>query len=127
MYESCRLLNSNTVKIGDVVKDIKDRSKNKWIDRYQNVVGKFDDEEYEQANREARDFIGELNDQNIRNTPLSLEIFIIGMDASIKAGNPDLSLIEEAQRLADNDSTVLLRSLLVNIQKFEANSIIRLE
>jgi hypothetical protein len=47
-----------------------------------------------------------------------LEIYIIGIDASIKANNPDLSLTEEAQRLANNDPTVLLRGLAVKIQEF---------
>jgi hypothetical protein len=104
-----------------VVKDIKDKSKNKWINRYQNIARKFHDEEYEQTNREARDFISELNSQSVRNILLSLEIYIIGIDASIRAGNPDISLIEEATRLADNDTTILLRSLAIKIQEFDVN------
>jgi hypothetical protein len=89
MYESCRVLNSKLIRIGDVVKDIKDKSKNKWIDRYQNIAKKFHDEDYEQANGEDRDFIYELNSQNVRNKPLSLEVYVIGIDASLKAGNTD--------------------------------------
>jgi hypothetical protein len=54
----------------------------------------FHDEDYEQANREARDFICELNGQGIRSNPVSLEVYIIGVDASIKEGNPDISIIE---------------------------------
>jgi hypothetical protein len=41
IYEFCRLLNSKLIKIGNIVKDIKNKSKNKWIDRYQNMVGNF--------------------------------------------------------------------------------------
>jgi hypothetical protein len=44
----------------------------------------------------VRDFIYELNAKNVRNTSLNLEIYVIGIVASIKADNPDLSLIEEA-------------------------------
>jgi hypothetical protein len=117
MYETCRLFNSKLIKIGEVAKDIK----NKRVSRYQNKARKYHDKDYEQANREVRDFIYELNDQNTRNTPLSLEVYIIGIGASIKEGNPDLALIEEAQRLADNSLTVLLRSLVVKILEFEVN------
>jgi hypothetical protein len=43
-----------------MVKDIKDKSKEKWISKYQNLARKLHAKDY-QANREARDFIYELN------------------------------------------------------------------
>jgi hypothetical protein len=42
-------------------------------------------------------------------------VYIIGIDASVKAENPDITLIEEAMRLADNDSSILLRNLAIKI------------
>jgi hypothetical protein len=33
-------------------------------------------------------------------------VYIIGSDASIKAGNPDIALIEEAMILSDNDPSI---------------------
>lgn len=35
--------------------------------------------------------------------------------------NPDKALIEEGLRIADNDTAILLRSLVMTIQKFEVN------
>jgi hypothetical protein len=46
-------------------------------------------------------------------------VYIIDIDASIKAGNQDIALNDEAMRLADNDTSVLLRGLAVKIQEFE--------
>jgi hypothetical protein len=42
--------------------------------------------DYEQANREARDLICELNGREVRNYHVFLEVYIIGIDASIKQG-----------------------------------------
>jgi hypothetical protein len=56
-------MNSKMIKIGQVVRDIKDKSTEKWISRYQMIARMLHDEDYEQANREARDFICELNGQ----------------------------------------------------------------
>jgi hypothetical protein len=81
----------------------------------------FHDEDYEQANREARDFICKLNGRGVRNNPVFLDVYIIGIDVSIKAGNPDIGLIVEAMGLADNDSPILLRNLAIKIQEFEVN------
>jgi hypothetical protein len=57
MYEACRVLNSKLLKIGVIVKDIKGRSKEKWISKYQNLARKIHDEDYEQANREERFYL----------------------------------------------------------------------
>jgi hypothetical protein len=46
---------------------------------------------------------------------------VVNIDASIKAGDPDLSLFEEALRLADNDPLIMLRSLAIKIQELEVN------
>jgi hypothetical protein len=37
--------------------------------------------------------------------------------------NPDIALIEEALKLADNDPSVLLRNLAIKIQEFEVNQV----
>jgi hypothetical protein len=55
MIASCRLLNSKLIRIGDMVKDIKDKSKIKWINRDKSIARKFHDEEYEHDNLEARE------------------------------------------------------------------------
>jgi hypothetical protein len=68
------------------------------------------DEDYEQENRGSRDLICELIGGGVRNNPVFLEVYIIGIDASIKAGKLDIALIEEAMRLADNDPSILLRN-----------------
>jgi hypothetical protein len=81
----------------------------------------FHDEDHKRANKEAKDFICELNGQGVRNNPVSLEVYIIDVDASIKAGNPDIAIIEETIRLADNDHTILLRSFAIKVQEFEVN------
>jgi hypothetical protein len=47
MYESCRFFNSKLIRIGDVVKDIKDRSKEKWVSRHQKIARMFHDEDYD--------------------------------------------------------------------------------
>jgi hypothetical protein len=52
---------------------------------------------------------------------LSLKLYTIGIDASIKADNPDMSLLEEALSIADNDPTILLRSLAIKIYELERN------
>jgi hypothetical protein len=70
-----------------------------------------------------RDFIYELNGKNVRNTSLNLEIYEIGIDASIKADNPDLLLIEEALKLANNDPLIMLRSLAVMIRGLVVNGL----
>jgi hypothetical protein len=121
MYESCRIMNSKLTRLGDVVKDVKDKNKEKWISKYQGLIRKFHDEEYEQVNREARDFICEMNSRNIKETSLNIEVYIIGIDASIKAGNPDLALLEDALRIADNDPCIMLRSLAIKIKELEVN------
>jgi predicted SAM-dependent methyltransferase len=86
------------IKIEQVVRDIKDKGKEKWINRYQKIARMFHDEDYEQANREARDFICELNGQGVRNNSVRLEVYIISVDPSIKAVNLDIGLIEEMIR-----------------------------
>jgi hypothetical protein len=47
-----------------------------------------------------------------------MNLYLIEIDASIKAGNPDKALINEGLRLADNDPVILLRSLAMKIQEF---------
>jgi hypothetical protein len=121
MYESCRMLNHKLIRIGEVAKNIKDKSKEKWVYRFHDIVRKFQDEDYEQANREARDFIYDLRENNVRSTSLSLELYTIGIDAGIKAGNPDMSLLEEALSIADKDPTMLLRSFAIKIYELERN------
>jgi hypothetical protein len=83
----------------------------------------FHDEDYEQTNRETRDFIDDLNNQVARNNPVSLDIYITGINASIKAGNPDNSLIEEVLRLVDNDPSNLHKNLVIKIHKFDLNRV----
>jgi hypothetical protein len=52
---------------------------------------------------------------------VNLDVYLIGTDVSIKAGNPDISVIEEGLRLADNDSAIQLRNLAMKVQNFEVN------
>jgi hypothetical protein len=47
MYESCRILSSKLIKISDVIKDIKDKGKEKLVSRYQKIARMFYDEDYE--------------------------------------------------------------------------------
>jgi hypothetical protein len=90
MYEACRIMNSQMIKMGNVIKEINDSCKEKYLCKYQKIARIFHDEDYEQAKREARDLICELNGRGVRNNPVFLEVYIIGIDASIKAGNPDI-------------------------------------
>jgi hypothetical protein len=59
------MLNHKLIRIGEVAKNIKDKSKEKWVCRFQDIVRKFQDEDYEQANREARDFIYDFRGNNV--------------------------------------------------------------
>jgi predicted ATP-dependent endonuclease of OLD family len=49
--ESCRILNRKMIKIDNIIKDLKDNSKNKWINRYEKIASDFFNENYEQANK----------------------------------------------------------------------------
>jgi hypothetical protein len=72
MYEACRIMNCQMIKMGNVIKAIKDSCKEKYLCKYQKIARMFHDEDYEQANREARELICELNDRGIRNNPVFL-------------------------------------------------------
>jgi hypothetical protein len=67
MYEAYRIMNGQMIKMGNVIKDIKDGCKEKYLCKYQKIAPMFHDEDYEQANREARDLICELNGRGVRN------------------------------------------------------------
>jgi hypothetical protein len=121
MIEACRLMNRKMIKIGNVIKDIKDSQKDKWVSKYQKIARDFFNEDYEQVNKEPRDVLQELYEQNIKNNTISMDLYLIGIDARIRAGNPDKTLIDEGLRLADNDTAILLRCLEMKIQDFEIN------
>jgi hypothetical protein len=46
---------------------------------------------------------------------------LLGIDASIKTGNPDKSMIEEGMNIASNDLAILLTKLAIEINDFEIN------
>jgi hypothetical protein len=121
LCESCRIFNRKMIKIGNVTKDLKDVLKDKWINKYQKITRDFFNEYIEQSNREARDPIIECNELDVRNNDVSVDFYLIGIDASIKVGNPDIALVEKDLKLADNDSAILLRSLALKIQNLEVN------
>jgi hypothetical protein len=54
---------------------------------------------------------------NIKNKDISLliDFYLIGIDASIKNGNPDEDLLAQADRVASNDPAILLRKLMMKI------------
>jgi hypothetical protein len=49
-----------------------DDLKDKWLCKYQKIARDFFNEDYEQANREARDVLQELNGQKIKTMQLIL-------------------------------------------------------
>jgi hypothetical protein len=53
-------MNGKIIKLNTIERDIRDKGKEKWVSRYQRIARMFHDEDYEQANREIRDFIGDL-------------------------------------------------------------------
>jgi hypothetical protein len=46
-------MNGKLIKLSTVIRDIRDKSKEKWISRYQRIARMFHDEDYIQAYREA--------------------------------------------------------------------------
>jgi hypothetical protein len=54
---------------------------------------------------------------------LLIDFYLLGIDASIKAGNPDEMLLEQACRVATNDPSIMLRKLRMKIYYFEISRI----
>jgi hypothetical protein len=104
-----------------VTKDLKNVSKDKWINRHRKITRDFFNEYIEQANREARDAIIEFHELDVRNNDIRVDFYLSAIDASIKVDDPDIVSVEEGLRLADNDPAILLRSLALKIQIFEIN------
>jgi hypothetical protein len=52
---------------------------------------------------------------------LEADFYLIGIDASIKEGNPDRDMIKESEMIASNDPAIMLRSLMIDIHDFELN------
>jgi hypothetical protein len=42
----------------------------------------------------------------VRNNDVSVDFYLIGIDTSIKTGNPDMALVEEGLRLTVNELAI---------------------
>jgi hypothetical protein len=60
-----------------------------------------------------------MTNSNTKDLGLLIDFYLMGIDASIKMGNPDKHLLEQANRVAVNDPSILLRKLLMKIYYFE--------
>jgi hypothetical protein len=74
-------------RIGLTKEGLKDNDKDAWYRKYQRVARSFFNEDFEQANREAKDVIGQINNLNINSIDLEVDCYLIGLDTSIKNGS----------------------------------------
>jgi hypothetical protein len=119
MKNVCLARHRRATRIGMTLNNFKEGDKNEWYRNYLRVSRNYFNEDYEQANREARNVINKITNSNRKDLGLLIDFYLIGIDASIKMGNPDEDLIEQANRIAVNDPSVLLRKLLMKIYYFE--------
>jgi hypothetical protein len=52
---------------------------------------------------------------------MEIDLYLLEIDASIKANNPEKSMIEEGMNIASNDPSILLRKMAIEINEFETN------
>jgi hypothetical protein len=93
--------------------------RNSWYRKYLRLSRDFFNKDFQHANREARDVIDEMNNKNMKDIGLLVDFYLLGIDASIKAGNPDEELLMQADRVSMNDPVILLRKLMMEIYAFE--------
>jgi hypothetical protein len=115
----CLARHRRATRMGITLNSIKDKDKNEWYRSYLKVSRSFFNEDFEQANREARDAIAKITNSNTRELGLLTDFYLMGIDASVKMGNPDEDLLEQANRIAVNDPSIMLRKLLMKIYYFE--------
>jgi hypothetical protein len=121
MCTVCRFINRRVVKVGVVVSKWNDQKQEKWYGKYHRISRDFFNGEYAKANTEAREVIGQMKNDSVNNLELEADFYLIGIDASIKEGNPDRDLIKESERITSNDPAILIRSLMIDIHDFEVS------
>jgi hypothetical protein len=119
MKRVCLARYRGSIAMGMSLSKFKENDKNCWYRKYLRILRDFYNEDFEKANREARDVVSEISNKSIMDNDLIIGFYLLGIDASIKAGNPDEDLIAQADRIATNDPSVLLRKLLMKIYYFE--------
>jgi hypothetical protein len=119
MKRVCLARYRHSTRIGLTLNNFKEGDGNCWYRKYLRVSRDFFNEDFEQANREARDVIDEMNNKKTNNIRLLVDFYLIGIDASIKGGNPDEELLMQANRIATNDLAIMLRRLMMKIYNFE--------
>jgi hypothetical protein len=119
MKKVCLARHRRATIIGMTLSKFKEDDKNKWYRNYLRVSRNYFNDDFEQANREARDVIDLINNSNVKDLGLLIDFYLIGIDANIKGGNPDGELLEQGNRIATNDPSILLRKLLMKIYYFE--------
>jgi hypothetical protein len=89
----------------------KENDRNRWYRKYLRVSSDFFNENFEQANREARDVISEMTNTDTKDINLLVDFHLLGIDPSIKNGNPDENLLEQGDRILTNDPSVFVKKI----------------
>jgi hypothetical protein len=110
MSTVCRFVNRRSVRISAIINKLKEPKQEKWCGKYHKMSRDFFNGGYAKANTEAREAIGQMKNESVRNLELEADFYLIGIDASIKESNPDRDLIKESERIASNDPAIILRS-----------------
>jgi hypothetical protein len=87
---------------------LKEKKQEKRYGKYHKIAREFFNEDYKKANRKAREAIHDIKKESVRNLDLEMDFYLIGIDVSIKFGNPDRALIKEGESLASNDPAIML-------------------
>jgi hypothetical protein len=63
MSTVCRFVNRRTIRIGTVIKNLKDTKQEKWYGKYHKIARDFFNGDYIKANTEAREAIGQIKNE----------------------------------------------------------------
>jgi hypothetical protein len=88
-------MNRKLIKFEKVVKNMRDNSKKKWYCKYQNITRDYFNEDFELTNREVREALQEIKGYGIKDNNAYMDLYLIGINANKKDGNPDRAMIEE--------------------------------
>jgi hypothetical protein len=117
----CRSQIGRRKKIGRVIRDLKDKKQEKWYSKNHKIVRDFYNEDYEKANREVKKAINSIKNESLRSLDMEMDFYLIGIDPSIKEGNPGRDLVAKGKGITSNDPVIRLRSLMIDIQDFETS------
>jgi hypothetical protein len=121
LYRVCGTLVRSEVRIGltlDKLPGTQD-DRGMWYRKYQRISRSFYNEDFRKANMEVREVLAEMDNKNMKDNDLQMDLYLIGIDASIKEGCPDLDMLRCASSVATSDPAILLRQLMIAIFNFE--------